>query len=326
MSEEKLKPIMDIIKFNRSAEKIYEEIAQLEIDGKLGTPEHEELLDVLCMIWQMVDRKLRYMNLNNEELMQASELIGALNRLDDPEHDVVFDVLSLSKTNYVRKVLNQLFEYSRLAHSFVMENVGDTSDFTSEELEVLDEIMTEEIKLEDNLDLLKDKLLSHTLVSYIEEAIQNEKNPKVKNELIRVKYRLIFLIPNLEDNYIRIPDDYLKVPVYQELLRLNIEEHPDLYYECFLEPVLPVIEKELDKLFSVNDTANKGYIQKTKLILRKLYIKTFISIIYDETLLSELTDKRDVLKDTTESSFDKRNIDDVFKLSKHLSIVKNVDL
>ena len=96
MSEEKLKPIMDIIKFNRSAEKIYEEIAQLEIDGKLGTPEHEELLDVLCMIWQMVDRKLRYMNLNNEELMQASELIGALNRLDDPEHDVVFDVLSFS--------------------------------------------------------------------------------------------------------------------------------------------------------------------------------------------------------------------------------------
>ena len=60
-----------------------------------------------------------------------------------------------------------------------MDDASDTSDFSQEELDALDCLMNEYVTQEDDLDLLKENLLSHTLIAYIEEQIANEKNTKI---------------------------------------------------------------------------------------------------------------------------------------------------
>ena len=319
--------LAELIKFNKALENVYNTLAELEINGQIESEEYQENVDYLDMIKEVIDKKVRALDLDEEEIMEAEEFIAGLNRLDDKDHDIILDVLNLSEENSVRKLVYQLYIISRKSNMFVMTDEQPISDeFDEDEKELIEDELYDEIVKEDELDLLKEDLLSHTLMEYILDAINNEKNTRVKNELIRVKYRLLFLLDTLGNPFIKNQKHFTKVPILQELLVCKYKEEPKLYNEDFLEPIRGVLTDFIDTISAVDKDEIKGYKAKAKYILFKLYLKTFVSIIYDEAFHQEMVNTKDAIKEDAKSDFARENIDDIFKLKLELSNLKKVDL
>lgn len=321
------KKLAEIIQLNKAYERIFNTLAELEVNGQTNSDDYQINLDYLNITKEIIDKRINALDFDEEELMEAEEFIACLNRLDDKNHDIIIDILCLSKENSARKLVNQLYMISRKNNMFVMTDEQPISDdFTEEEKESIEDELVDEIIKEDELDILKEDLLSHTLMEYILEAIQNEKNTRVKNELIRVKYRLLFLLDTLGNSFRRNPNNFTKVPVFQELLKIKYTEEKSLYYEDFLEPIKGMLLDFIDTISALDKDEIKGYKDKAKFILFKLYLKTFISIIYDDDFHKEIVEATEQIKEDAKSDFAKKNIDDIFKLNKSLSNLKKVDL
>ena len=321
------KKLADIIKFNKALENIYNTLAELEINGQINSEDYQLNIEYLEMTKEIIDKRINALDLSEEELMEAEEFVASLNHLDDKNHDIIIDILCLTRENSTRKLVYQLYMLSRRKNMFVMTDEQPISDeFSEDELEFIEDELYQEVVKEDELDILKENLLSHTLMEYILDAISSEKNSRVKNELIRVKYRLLFLLDTLGSSFINNQRKFTKVPVYQELLKIKYNEEPELYYQDFLEPIKGVLTDFMDTLSAVDKDEIKGYKDKAKYILFKLYLKTFISIIYDEEFHQEIVNAKEQINMDAKSDFARENIEDIFRLKKDLSNLKKVDL
>ena len=58
--------LAELIKFNKALENVYNTLAELEINGQIESEEYQENVDYLDMIKEVIDKKVRALDLDEE--------------------------------------------------------------------------------------------------------------------------------------------------------------------------------------------------------------------------------------------------------------------
>lgn len=321
-----LDKLLDIIKFNKNLESVYNTLADLEINGQINSEEYDKNVYYIQLILETINKKLSSLHLDDATMIEIDETLAALNRFDEEGHDLIIDLLELETDNSVRRTMMQIYYLSIETNSgYIIEDAMEVSEEEEEIAESLEEELIESIEEEEAVELMKDKIFASTLLDYIIDYIAKEKNTRIKNELIKVKYRLIYLIKSLEISFVNNPRNFSKTALYQELLLATYKEHESVYETNYTELVKSNVLLEVDYIVNLDDEYYKNIKNKVRAILRSLYIKANLSINYDLSIIDYLKDIYTDALASTKSSISKKNIKESFAIKKELSVQKDVD-
>lgn len=308
--------ILEIITFNEQIEKLYSELASEEIKGTKGSNEYEKKISYIALIREVSITKLKNLHLSNEDIFSIDKY------LTDPNlecEDYLADICNLSTKNAIKRTHGDLFLYANEIHAYEVEEIKSSEEDTSLEEFLLDEYA----KQSDTLELLKDSLMGHTMIAYLEELIQKEENFEQKKLLIQTKYRIIYLYRSLETNFINDYNHFIQPEIYQRLVKRNIEVYPELYDEEYLEPLLDTIGHEVKLLVSLENPGDE--FDKIRLMLHTIYIRTCISMINDPKTIVEVNKiiNNLIAKTTGQTN---ENLNETLLLNSELMLTKNIDL
>lgn len=319
MNTKETQKLDDILILNQSALKQYELLAKLDIERKNKTPEYQDILNNLHMISDIIEKKLASLNISNKDLLEYEANLAQ--KYDYEDEDILVETIFQNIHNLpVKRLSNQIYNYSLLNYCYTSEDEYTDEDFTDYEEEITESI-EEDLKKELDFDLLKDRLVNHTFFAYLEDAIAKETNEYVKNILIKTKYYIIYLLYPFESKFLENQDKYYNPTVIQEIITRQ-EEHVDLEEE-FIIPNEETIIENLECIAYVTDEYYDNFDNSVQMYIFSLYIKTLISINISKPADKRLEDFRKKLK--LNSSKSKRFVDEAYNISKKLSVVKKVD-
>ena len=176
-----------------------------------------------------------------------------------------------------------------------------------------------------DVDLFRIQYHELTLLDYLEDYIANTKNKRLRSELIKVKYRLIFTFPSVENRYLRVPETINSTYVLKTAIR-NYYKSNDIDLKTIFDveythPVEEMINFELNTLSNM-DMESRKYKDKVKAIMHMLNLKANISINIDDVIDDNLHDlKREAISNATNEKT-KKLIKESFKTKKELMVTK----
>lgn len=324
MKSESIGKITEIVKLNRSLEKLYDKLAKLEIEHKEDSQEYQDIKSYIEMTLEVIDKKYRTAHFDDEEIIQINSDLTLLNQFDLTGDDFIIDVLELCEENRIRRTCMQLYYESLRRHAYLIDDEYTSPDMDPILLDAVNEQVEEALELEDKILELKDNLLDNTLMDYLMDAISKEKNKTIRKYLIQVKYRLIYMLPSLERAFLSGGFKFTKTPVYQELLRLEIEDEDtiDEFYDDYTAPLEETIKFELTYLASLDKEYLSNTKNKARALLRKLYVRASMSINFDQETEKSIHTFKNKLIEENDSPITTGNIDEAMKLTKELEMPK----
>lgn len=314
----------EILRFYQGLEKVYETLADLESKQKMDSSAYAENIEYVKMFLDIVKEKFKKIHFDDASLIEAEATIASLNQLDNENQDFVIDVLELKKNLAARRLCMVLYMIARENNIGYLEEDIVASPYP-EYKAIADEMILEEFEKEDELDLIKDHLFANTLMDYLLEAIQNEKDEEVRDELIHIKYRLIFMLPTLEPRFVNEPYHFTKTALYQSLLQLKVEDNPELYQEEYSYTLQNTIEYELIYLSKLPPTYYRTKKNKICLLLRIIYLKASMSINYSPSVDYYLKETLEELISSAKNQKTKESLTEAFAVKKELTMPKIVD-
>lgn len=310
----------DILKLNETALKQYEILAELDIEGKKKSKEYKDTLSNIELVASVIAKKLANLTISDEDLLRYETCLAKNHDFED--EDILVETLYQNTHDLAAKRLSmQIFNYSLLNYCYIMEDEYIDPEYANLNVEV-NEIIEDEVTKEIDFELIKDRLINHTFLAYLDEAIQNETNEEVKKILIRTKYNIIYLIYPVETNFLKDQNKYINPSLIQEVVSYQ-EEHVNLE-ELFVEPNEQTIIEHLEWIANIPDKYYDNFENNVKLYLLSLYIKTLLSINISQSSETRLNTFREKLK--LKSLKSRKYIDEAYNISKKLSVVKKVDL
>lgn len=319
MNKPETKILDDILELNKTALTQYELLAELDIEGKKKSLEYKNTIRNIKLIASIIEKKLANLKISSKDLFLYEKQLAERHNFDD--EDIIAETLYQNTHDAAAKRLSiQIFNYSLLNYCYTIDEEYTDPDY--EYNEELDEIISDDANKEIDFDFVKDRLLIHTLLSYLEKAIKKETNNEVKNILIRTKYNVIYLLYPIEYDFLKKQTNYVNPTTYQEIIG-NHTENVDIE-ELFIQPNEETITYHLESIAEIPDEYYDDFLNNVKVYILSIYIKTLISINISEYTDSRLKDFRKSLQLKSEKS--KKYVDEAYKVSKKLSVVKKVDL
>lgn len=321
--------ILDILKLEKTAEKLYEHLAQLEIENKINSKEYKEYVEFISYTRKFINKYLNEITLNDKELIDYTDNLMHIFRLEDVDFIIQ---LIINKTNNAQiRLINDLTYLAVDRKAIYIEDVLEDSktfydDDEDEDIDLLDEINQEYNDKMYEIDKLNDILLSNIMMDYVIDLIENEKDIELKKELIYFKYRLIYLFRYLETYLIKKEQPITYTHIYFDLLKLNFNKDSLLFEDEILEAIKYNIEYELEELINFKDSEIKDKFTLLEYKLRIIYIKTRLSMLYDQDTIAYFDHIKELIKKENKSDIAKKLIDESYNLKKELSLRNNLDL
>lgn len=321
--------ILDILKLEKTAEKLYEHLAQLEIENKINSKEYKEYVEFISYTRKFINKYLNEITLNDKELIDYTDNLMHIFRLEDVDFIIQ---LIINKTNNAQiRLINDLTYLAVDRKAIYIEDVLEDSktfydDDEDEDIDLLDEINKEYNDKMYEIDKLNDILLSNIMMDYVIDLIENEKDIELKKELIYFKYRLIYLFRYLETYLIKKEQPITYTHIYFDLLKLNFNKDSLLFEDEILEAIKYNIEYELEELINFKDSEIKDKFTLLEYKLRIIYIKTRLSMLYDQDTIAYFDHIKELIKKENKSDIAKKLIDESYNLKKELSLRNNLDL
>lgn len=322
--------ILDILKLEKTAEKLYEHLAQLEIENKINSKEYKEYVEFISYTRKFINKYLNEITLNDKELIEYTDNLMHIFRLEDVDFIIQ---LIINKTNNAQiRLINDLTYLAVDRKAIYIEDVLEDSktfyddEDEDEDIDLLDEINQEYNDKMYEIDKLNDILLSNIMMDYVIDLIENEKDIELKKELIYFKYRLIYLFRYLETYLIKKEQPITYTHIYFDLLKLNFNKDSLLFEDEILEAIKYNIEYELEELINFKDSEIKDKFTLLEYKLRIIYIKTRLSMLYDQDTIAYFDHIKELIKKENKSDIAKKLIDESYNLKKELSLRNNLDL
>lgn len=313
------KVLDDILKLNETSLKQYEILAELDINEKNKSEEYQDTLKNIKIIAEVIAKKLANLKISDEDLLRYEASLAKKYNFED--EDILVETLYQNTHDLAAKRLSmQIFNYSLMNYCYVIEEEYIAEEYEGHEDEVC-EVVEDDAKKEIDFELIKDRLINHTFLAYLDNAIKNETNEDVKNILIRTKYKVIYLLYPIETNFLKKQDKYVNPNLIQEIIGYQ-EKNVDLE-ELFINPNEQIITDHLESIADIPNEYFDSFENNVKLYLLSIYIKTLISINISKPSESRLKIFREKLK--LKSTKSKKYIDEAYNISKNLSVVKKVD-
>lgn len=326
--------ILDILKLEKTAEKLYIHLAELEINGKIDSKEYKEYVDLISYTRKFINKHLNEITLNDKDLIDYTDNLMHIFRLE--EVDFIIQLITSKQNNAQIRLINDLtyLAVDRKAiyvddeipeeYKKMIDNFDDEDE--DEDKNLMDEIDQEYNDEMYEIDKLNDQLLSNIMMDYVIDLIEKEQDPSLKKELIYYKYRLIYLFRYLEMNLIKNEKPTTYTQVYIELLKFYFKEDSLLFEDEIIEAVKHNIEYELEDLVNFKESELKDKFTLLEYKLRIIYIKTRLSMLYDQDTIAYFDRIKELIKKQNKSDIANKLIDESYNLKKELSLRNNLDL
>lgn len=305
----------NLIELNNSILKIYKTIADYDILG-FANPNIFEIL--INRIKELREEEEKYIGtINPNALIDSQEkLIQKIT--GDEDADFLDDVL-VGNYAYLpgKRAINQIYYYG-LEHNYC--EVAYAENVTEEEL---DDLMGQKDAYEHGLsiELIREKVITHTLLDYIKEALENEKDEKIREKLIKAKYYIIYLRPCVEEDFLANPKSFSKRVHYMD--KLLTSKMSPIEIEEYCQYVAGIILGEVNDFEALPDEYFENVDNQANAYLKTFYLKTIYSINISKNIGRVLNDARIELekRDKKSSEYIKAGLD------KNLSyrMCKNID-
>lgn len=309
-----------VIENNNIIDKIYTRLSDLEINNEKNNEEYNNLLAIIKKYSLINERIMKKYSLSDGDLFYFMNSLLQTNEdaKTEDEFNLSFDnVKNIRFVNYVSEESiyydDDYFKENYLKNELciylnnVEYNVEDALkalktkfNYTEEEAkEYMDEILEEYQKQDDpvfeqsnllnnyerKITKAEENLYIHTQMSYLLDAIENEKDIKVKNLLIKYKYKYIACYKTLEDFFLKNTNDFIKTNFYQkrilEIVNKDSKEAKN-FMDAWNEYYLQVIESLITVLVSLDNGNKLKSKEKARNILVNCSIKAYSSILLSD--------------------------------------------
>ena len=338
MEKKKSEDMFTILELNESLNKVYDRLAELEIEGNLGNDEYMDLLEVIRFGTERCDKYMLKYPLSDEEMTDFIDLLIKLNNYDqyDP-----FDYTSYTNTIRIKRFMEHNFELASMYHTAMpIQTTNDIISINGEEYDYADgialleesgqddlvEALAEQFALAqeadkeidrdlDDFDMARMKVESHIFMSYLLDAIKEEKNEDVRNMLIHMKYKIIGMIRTLEHSFLsNYKLDNFNIELYQRALERVFEKRQELYLR-YLEYEENIISIEQDMLMERNKKEYKDIYDHINDILLGIKLQTHLSCIPNSLLREAILEDQETALELAPSKLDKKVLKRSIKLN-----------
>lgn len=330
MNKELREVFSDISKLNNVLEKIYNELAELEINNKTKDKEYLDNLLLIDAIKDLIRKKFQNLSITTTEIIDFESNIANLNDLNNS--NFILDIFELKENNKIRRLLMQIYLYS--LKNYIVEinktNYGlSEEDFdTTEDFEEfnnnINEDITENVRKEYDFEYAKEKVIANLLMKYLLEEINTQEDKYIKDTLIKIKYRLIYTLSTLEPQFLKDPNNFVKENLYLELYNYEVENVIDDIEDLAIIPDLKTAKEEIEYFENIEDEFYENKDNIIKIILRSIYLKTMISLQLSSKSDRTLNRKKRNIKYKSEKT--KEYINKAYTLKKDIIKPKKVDL
>ena len=344
--------LQDLLKFSKSAVGLYDRLADLEIKGEAYSKQYFEYLDLIREVrkyeerlWNQIridtpfmqnylERICRVKKISNQDLLfcldslnndvvEYKRLIGHAQTLGARRDEtiVAYEISPEEFSKYKRQVEEQLGYPIEL---LTPEKAG--YDRYDDMNQFVDEQTVAEEHIRNQIELLRNEVLSHTFIAYLDEEIKKCTNKYIRNYLIQAKYRTICFNDALEDYFVDRAPSYLMPKLFQRCVEADIKGKEKYYQEVYTNFLQAEIEEAISELDSIEYDKlplrqGGGYV-----LLETIYTRACNSVNPSADLEGDIeVIKQNALKNS-KTDYAKQNIIDSFKLKKELTMSKNVDL
>ena len=169
----------------------------------------------------------------------------------------------------------------------------------------------------------RNALQYHTTADYLEEAIANEKNQKIRNKLLEYKYKMIAIDGYLEKPFLKNPNNYSRTTFYQEIFKDYYEDNIEFFIDWddyYQEQVDKVIASIMENNNIKYTNINERYHNK----LNAIFLKAYSSILSNGELLDITNLKKTFAMNITKNKLNKKLIKSTLNLNQDLLLSKKL--
>ena len=339
MEKKKFEDMLSILELNNSIDKLYKMLCELELNGQMDSKEYQEYVGMIRFARSRCDYYFLKHPLCDTEMNDFIELLMDLNRINPNQ---TMDFLSYIPNTRIRRFIEHNTELATIYHQdtaeeqLIFEDITDRFfagdlDLMSFDLEDYDEddLEAEEAMVNnllqsnsreineavDDYNQLKFKIESHIFISYLIDAINNEKNMEVKKKLIETKYRIIAMVRNIEDTFLyntrfeNINYDYLNLSL-NDMFRKN-----NNFYSDYIESYEQLIGQQQDLLLDRNKEKYDNIDDYVQDILLGISLQTYISCLPNDMVRDAIIEDQQTAIDLSTSKIDKKVLRKSLKLN-----------
>lgn len=345
-NSKKLDKILDIVKCNDTIDKLYKKLLELDKLGLKNSEEYLLVIDVLKGCCNEENEMMKDLSYADDEIEDILTNIQSLNPMADDYINYVdeanntkikrllchfgqqalirndfFDNMFVPNNNVV--VIDGMEVSADEALDYLGEIDENCANFISEILNQETERMFEEYSTYNYLLYCRNALQYHTTADYLEEAIANEKNKKIKSKLLEYKYKMIAIYGYLEKPFLKNPYNYSRTMYYQDIFKDyyndNMEFFTDwdnYYQEQVDDTIASIMENNNEKYNNINER----YYNK----LNAIYLKAYSSILSNDKLLDITNIKKMFAMNITKNKLNKKLIKSTLNLNQDLLLSKKL--
>ncbi len=250
----------DILHFEKIIMKNYNELAELEIKGKLFSKEYHQIVIQIKMIRDVIIRKWRSIALTGKEIVAYSTKLLEENNLDG-DLEPIFALLYMKEHKEVIRMLSDLYYYGIQNHQSLTEVSysdidGERTEYkTEEEMEELKEEYNIETNMQviDELNLFLANVTDQLFFESLLKEIDKEEDEEKKKRLIELKYDYIANSQTLENRLTTSPQNLTCIAYYEEMVNVLIDKNKeDFEYYC-IDSAVDLVEIHLEYLAGLKD-------------------------------------------------------------------------
>lgn len=339
--DSRVNDMIDVLKLNDAILDMYDKLAELEKDGLENTQEYETLCDLIKYSKKGVRRRLYSYPLDDDYMDKFLSTMDCFDKTDTN----YFDYTTYLTTTRHRRLFEFMDELSLLYHfkpkeveiqgKFVVDGVEyDLMDdleelvddgYSEEDLEELKSLMNNNQEYSKDVDdyyYAAEELEANIFMKYLLEAIANEKNVRVKDKLIDVKYHILSTISFLEDRFLFDHSITTSIEHLHQKLKYILTSNKSFYAE-YLQEHLNIIEYTQNELMERNKVKYNNTNEKVIDILEELSVKTHISCIPDKDIREEIFEDQKAAVELSESKIDKKVLKRAIELNNNYVINNN---
>lgn len=316
--------ISEITTLNRSMYKLYEQLSELEKTGKKNSREYKEILKYIKLTREY---NMKYVDgLLDVDFFDVNEFSNyAIHRwyLD-------LDYFNSSKEN-IDKL--RLFFFTTLkaskenkninTDSFSVDAFDDDGNITKQEIMRSDDVI-KEASVQNDYMYLSHKITYKCFSQLIEEKIKKTRNKELRNKYIDFKYKLLYLLPYLEEDFLTNKEEYNEIIEDYTTISLLRANDPISYDETYMDFQRNRITGIFSQMAELDDEQIEDLEDKFQIELKELFIQACVkATVNPNYYMKDYEYLKDQILETTESKKAKKYINRALKRSK--TTVKNVD-
>jgi hypothetical protein len=316
--------ISEITTLNKKIYKLYEKLSELEKNGKKNTNEYKEILKYIELVREYNMKYVdSFIDVDFFDVDEFSNYVIHRWYLD-------LDYFNSSKENV--EILRMFFFTTLKAskenknintNNFFVDAFDDDGNITKQEIMRTDDVI-KEASIQNDFMYLSHKITYKCFAQLIEDKIKKTRNKELRNKYIDFKYKLIYVLPYLESDFLINQKNYTENIEELTTISLLRANDPIGYEETYMDFQKNRITGIFSEMAELDDEKTEDLEDVFQLELKELFIKACVnSSVNPDYYMKDYEYLKDQILETTESKKAKKYINRALKRSKIKA--KNVD-